>query len=594
MSLAVLTALSLASTLMVTDAATARPPGRAIAKSVAAQQSNWDDSRPATTTLIQLGDLHGHLVPRPNQREDGTTSTEGGLARIATTIDNIRGKSPENLLFNVGDTLHGGAEALFSEGAAMSDILDQWSIDGYASGNWDFVYGTERYLDLFQGGRWGGVAANLYYDGAPYADKTGERVLPPYRVLRSGGLRVGMVGFTSERGPTVGVSTTKGFRFTGDGEELPEMIDALRNKEQVDLVIMISELGLAKNVQLAERYPGVDVLLSADMHEETPRLIEAASGTLVSEVGQDGSAVGELELQASPAGLSGWRYTFHTMDESVPEDPDTAAAVAKHRAALVAGSDFDATLVNPINNTLLTRPIDTVVGQADTALYRGNFSDHQVPGVIEGSSHNFLADAFREQTGADVGTIRGFRYGTHVAPGDISLEDLYHYIPVGPHIAKGTVTGQQLHNQLEKSLDGALNPDVFAWTGGWAQAYSGIRYDLDAYAPAGKRAQNLTVFDRATQTWVPLDPAREYTVAGYWYTSDPANVGTGLKISDTAQPVLGPDGKPLDATEVVAQHLRDHRANPDLGRAKLLAPLPAPVNGNREVQPLKGVPTTHQ
>ena len=595
MSLAVLTALSLASTLAVTDSAkAASAKNRTAGPSTMVQQANWDDSRPATTTMIQLGDLHGHLIPRPNQREDGTTSTEGGLARIATTIKNIRAASPENLLFNVGDTMHGGAEALYSEGAAMSDILDQWSIDGYASGNWDFVYGTERYLDLFQGGRWGGVAANLYYDGAPYEDKTGERVLPPYRVMRSGGLRVGVVGFTSERGPTVGTSTTQGFRFTGDGEELPEMIDALRTTEKVDLVVMISELGLAKNVQLAERYPGVDVLLSADMHEETPRLIQAASGTLISEVGQDGTAVGELALQASPSGISGWRYTFHTMDPSVPEDPDTAAAVAKQRAALVSGSDFDGTLMNPINNTLLTRPIDTVVGQADTALYRGNFSDHRMPGVIEGSSHDFLADAFREQAGADIGTIRGFRYGTHVAPGDITLEDIYHYIPVGPHIAKGTVTGQQLLNHLEKSLDGALNPDVFAWTGGWALAYSGIRYDLDAYAPAGKRAQNITVFDRSTQTWMPLDLTREYTVAGYWYTSDPANVGTGLKISDIAQPVLAPDGKPLDATEVVAQHLRAYRANPELGRVNLLSPLPAPVYGNREVQPLKGVPTTLQ
>lgn len=58
-------------------------------------------------------------------------------------------------------TLQGGAEALYTEGAAMVDVLDNWSIDGYTSGNWDFVYGTERYLDLFQGGRWGAVSANL-------------------------------------------------------------------------------------------------------------------------------------------------------------------------------------------------------------------------------------------------------------------------------------------------------------------------------------------------------------------------------------------------------------------------------------------------
>ena len=34
-------------------------------------------------------------------------------------------------------------------------------------------------------------------------------------------------------------------------------------------------------------------------------------------------------------------------------------------------------------------------------------------------------------------------------------------------------------------------------------------------------------------------------------------------------------------------------ANPELGRVNLLFPLPAPVYGNPEIQPLLGVPTVH-
>lgn len=153
------------------------------------------------------------------------------------------------------------------------------------------------------------------------------------------------------------------------------------------------------------------------------------------------------------------------------------------------------------------------------------------------------------------------------------------------------MTGQQLRDHLEKSLDGALNPDVFAWTAGWVNAYSGIRYDLDAYAGAGQRAKNIMVFDRSTKAWQPLEAARQYTVGGYWYEGEPDDVGTGLRISDTAKPVLGGEGKALDATAVVSRHLASFRANPELGRVRLLAPLPAPSYGNPEVQPLRGVPT---
>ena len=44
-------------------------------------------------------------------------------------------------------------------------------------------------------------------------------------------------------------------------------------------------------------------------------------------------------------------------------------------------------------------------------------------------------------TGTDIGAIRDFRYGTHVAPGPTTMEDLYHFVPIGPQIAKGTITG---------------------------------------------------------------------------------------------------------------------------------------------------------
>jgi S-sulfosulfanyl-L-cysteine sulfohydrolase len=553
------------------------------------QKSGWDESANTNLTLMQLGDLHGHLIPRPNLNSEESNGTVGGLARIATVLKKIREESTHNLLFNVGDTLHGGAEALYTEGQAMIDILDKWRIDGYASGNWDFLYGTERYLDLFQDGRWGAVAANLYYEGEPYSDKAGQRVLPPYRVIKRGGLRVGIVGFTSERGPTVGTSTTRGFRFTGEGEELPEMIHELHETEKVDLIIMISELGLAKNLQLANRYPGVDILLSADMHEETPRLIETKSGTLVSEVSHDGIAVGQLDLQVDTEGITGWRYTLHKIDDRVAADTGTAKLVEKERAEFVEGKKFHSHQ-NPINKTMLSKPIDTVIGEAKKPLYRGNFSDHEMPGVIEGSSHDFLADVFREETGADIGTIRGFRYGTHVAAGEIRLEDIYHFIPVAPFIAKGTITGRQLHNQIERSLNGSLNPDPFKWTGGWAQAYSGVRYELNPYAPAFSKAKNITVFSKETGTWQSLDIDKQYTIAGYWYPGRPDDIGTGLQISDTAQTIKDADGTPLDATEVVARYLSKKKADPELGRVRLLYPLPGPAFGNREIQPLNGVP----
>ena len=64
--------------------------------------------------LIHAGDIHGHLVPRPNVRSDTKSGMEGGLARIATVIKQIRAANPgETIYFNTGDTLQGSSvEAL--------------------------------------------------------------------------------------------------------------------------------------------------------------------------------------------------------------------------------------------------------------------------------------------------------------------------------------------------------------------------------------------------------------------------------------------------------------------------------------------------
>ena len=152
----------------------------------------------AEITLIHMGDLHGHLMPRPSIRGETTARTEGGLARMYTKISQIRAKHSNTLLFNTGDTIQGSAEALFTKGQALVDVLNRFSINAYVLGNWDWVYGVERALELFAGpspkAPWNALAANAYYEGEPYASRAGSRVLPPYLIREIDGVKIGTDG----------------------------------------------------------------------------------------------------------------------------------------------------------------------------------------------------------------------------------------------------------------------------------------------------------------------------------------------------------------------------------------------------------------
>ena len=555
-------------------------------------------------TLIHTGDFHGHLIPRANVRSDNPDGRkEGGLARIYTQIKNIRREETHTLLLHTGDTIQGSAEVLYTQGQAMVDILNKFNIDAYAPGNWEFVYGTQRFLDVFVGANgkaplapWNTVAANVYYSTlaedptTPYPNQAGQRVTPPYIIKQVGAVKVGILGLTTDRGPqVVGSKVTKGFKFLRNtaaelDTEVQNQVDQLRNIEQVDLLVMLSEMGLANNIRIAEKIAGIDVILSSDMHEESLKPVVTANGTIIIEEGQDGTMMGKLKLEIKDRRISEWKFKPIRVTDRIKADPTIAALVRQARKTFVAGPSFTPH-VNPFNGSKLKRPIDTVVGRTAKPLHRSNFSHEDMPAILEGSSHDFMADAFRAMTGAQIGAIRGFRYGTHVPVGPIKYEDLFHFIPVGPQIAIGTIKGQALKNQIENAADGSLNPDVSKWTGGWLFNFSNVTLDLDPTLTLNNRASNIKVGGTA------VDLAANYTYASYWYASDPTLINVVPATNITV--LKDTDGSPLDGTEVLVRYLEslpNRTADPVLNRFHLVRPFPAAGFGFPEVQPLRGVP----
>ena len=544
-------------------------------------------------TLIHMGDLHGHLIPHPNVRSDGNGQSEGGVARIYTLVQDIRRANPgRTLLVNTGDTLHGGAEALFTQGEAMIKVLNRFGIDAYAPGNWDYVYGADKFIGYFASqppkANWKPVISNLYYDNYPGAEaKNGQHVVEPYTIKTINGLRIGILGFTSDRGPQAGdPNITKGLKFTNGAAEYEKYVKLLR-EQNVDLVVVISELGLHGNLTLADRIPGVDVILSSDKHEVTVKPIVSKYGTFVVEQGMDGQVVGEMSIRVKNGKVVDKKYVSHRITDRIKADPAIAALIQSVRRPYVAGPHFQpGKITNPFNGSHLRYPIDTVIGQTKIPLYRNNFSNEAMPAVIEGSGHDFLTDAFRAMTGAQLGGITGFRYGTTVAAGPIKLEDIYHFIPIGPQIAKGELTGAQIKKTLEGAPQGEQGREG-EWINGWTAGYSGLTADFDPKAAQGNRVSNIRVNGQ------PLDPLASYTVAGFYYDLVPTLIN---RVPAKNISVLkDKDGSILDGTDVVKRYvesLLDKTVNADnllLNRIRLVNPLPKEEHGIREIQPLGAV-----
>lgn len=557
-------------------------------------------------TLIHTGDIHGHLVPRPNLRSDAVGySMEGGVARMYTLIQNLRKEATENrvdtsLLLNTGDTLQGSGEALFSRGQAMIDVLNKFGFEAHVPGNWDFLYGTARFEETFKGtattlplANWNALGSNLYYtnqfddsavcgvtamDPATGTVRPRKRVLPTYMIKQVGNVKVGIVGFTTARAiAAVGTSVTQNYMFTDGKTEVPCFVDKLRNVEKVDVVVMMSEMEMSRDIQIAETLsPAPDVILNSDMHERTTAPIDVVhadgSHTLIVEEGQDGTVVGNLKLEVENGKITEWEFKQHVVTDDIKEDKAIAAKVTEVRAPYVTGTFVPGqTVTVGGNTTMLMRPVDEVIATTMVGLHRSNFVDEDMPGVVEGTSHDLIADAMAAIGQAQSASLRGFRYGTHVPPGgSITMEDIYHYIPIAAKLGRtNKACGADLKFAIENSIGGAFHSDPAQWTGGWMFGYSGLNMDVDGcngfmgatpvnpspltfadrYRPwntargtnvkvNGSPIDELEIYDnRATINGVANPtfqqclagdglntPRAGYTVTGYWYADDKTTI----------------------------------------------------------------------
>ena len=470
-----------------------------------------------TVTLIHLNDLHANLVPHLDLERvapaDGAPAAtrvveRGGIARIATLIGRIRAENPDAVLMNVGDTYHGGVEALYTRGNAIAPAVNALGIDVGVPGNWDFAFGAvvtrmryaaepawpARFLNWLLWGEpverpnFPNLAANLTQTLPPFA--RGELLLPGTLVRDVGGVRIGFIGLTSDIVPRMAKPFAWGFDFLQGEESYRDLIDrsVVELREQdAEVVVVMSELGLHRDRALAEIVqPGVDVFFSAHTHEVTPVPLDSASGAVVVEAGNDGF-LGRMDIALRDGAVIERAWRLIPVDASVPDDPEVQRLVEEARAPFLA-AEVDMELPVPWVELPLRRPIDTVVGRVDRLLHRRN--------SLQNPFNAMLAEVIRQAAGTQIAMTPGFRFDAVVLPeagGEINLEQLYRYLPIAPSLATGEIRGEDLRDILELELTRVFSTDPFQHSGGWFGGYGGLEIEVDLTQPDGARIRRLSL-----------------------------------------------------------------------------------------------------
>lgn len=269
--------------------------------------------------ILSINDFHGRLE---------RSGPVAGAAVLACTVEEIRAENPNTLFVSAGDDVGASTFTSFiQDDEPTLEALNLMGLDVAALGNHEFDGGAADVDDRIV------PTTDFPHLGANIHDTDGEPLYDPYWITEVDGVRVGFIGVITEDMPSlVSPSGIEGIEWADMSEAANRYAEELTSQDLADVVVVLAHDGIGgttlEDVEgpfgtlVEEAHPGIDAIISGHTHQEY--LLQTDSGMWVTQAGQYGEALGQLELSydleagelvASEASL------VRPID---PEDPESA------------------------------------------------------------------------------------------------------------------------------------------------------------------------------------------------------------------------------------------------------------------------------
>ena len=239
----------------------------------------------------------------------------GGLPRRATFIRQERDQGLGVLILDSGNFVADKplAEPSLEHAGLKAELIlramDRMGYHAMAVGEMDLYLGLKRLTDLSSMTGVSLLSANL-------VDSRGKALFKTHIVLKAGGTTVGVIGLTatpanrrmfSQRVPGVTVTDPN----LAAKEEIADI------REECDLVVVLSNIGYLRDLELVKAVPGIDILISGGTKRFMRRPV-IESGALVTSGYYEGRAVGKLVMELDGE-IKGWisRQELNLMDKQI-------------------------------------------------------------------------------------------------------------------------------------------------------------------------------------------------------------------------------------------------------------------------------------
>jgi 2',3'-cyclic-nucleotide 2'-phosphodiesterase (5'-nucleotidase family) len=369
--------------------------------------------QPKPITILHTNDIHGHFVPEPASWLEGGPLV-GGFASIYHYVHQIQNETGDVLLVDAGDLMTGNLicdmEYRGAEGGALIEMMNYIGYDCMVIGNHEFDKPIENARKLMEIAEFPMLCANL-------VDSSGNDFTnAKYEIFDYSGLKVGVIGITYHQ--MLGMATPrnlKGFFSTDPAGKVREIVGEIDGK--TDLIIVLSHLGYDNDKALAERIENVDIIVGGHSHYRTQQP-ENVNGVLVVQAGSYTRNLGRLDLTVAGDTIHSYSGQLLT----------TFAADTKVQPELQSFIDSFAVIIDQEYGEII-----------------GNLTyNWQSEYLAESNVGDWITDAMREATGADIAFINSGGIRKDIPAGPVKIKDIAEMLPFQNYIELFDCTGEQL------------------------------------------------------------------------------------------------------------------------------------------------------
>ena len=485
-------------------------------------------------TILYTNDVHTYIDKQ---------SPKLTYAAIADLKQSYQNAGKDVLLVDAGDHVQGTAYGSMDEGASIIKLMNAAGYDVATPGNHEFDYGMDRAKAIMK-------EADFPYLSCNWVDlRTTLRVLPSVKVFVRGGRRIAFVGVTTPE--TFTKSTPAYFmdkaqrKYIYDiqgGEDGKKLYDAVQKaidkaKLLADVVIGLGHLGVDPSSspwtseEVVAHTSGFDAFIDGHSHTVMEnKQVQDASGKAVTltQTGSYFANVGEMTIAADGTITTKLIPTHEGMDATIAAmQTGWVNTVDDMLGEKIAVGDSDFYVSDPATGKRRIRSAET------------NLGDFVADGI-----YTYFNEV--EKLHCDLAIMNGGGIRADVPAGDWTFKTCKQVSPFGNVACLMSVTGKQIQDALEFAARFA--GEGGKENGGFLQV-AGATYEIHTDIPntvqtdeknvwigsatGTPRVQNAKIYDKASGSYLPLDPGATYALAGMNYTL--RNLGDGFAMFDGAE-----------------------------------------------------------